>query len=61
ADNSPERPRPKTATFWPAKVVIGIMGILRHAGARPFGRESGIHNHRPGLWIAGPPLRAVPE
>ena len=36
ADNRPESPRPKTATFWPAKVVIGIKDhYLSFSCARP--------------------------
>jgi len=26
-----------------------------------YGGEPGIHNHKQGLWIPGPSLRAVPE
>ena len=34
--------------------------ILSFRGASE-ASEPGIHNHRPGLWIPGPALRAVPE
>ena len=35
ADNRPERASPKTATFLPAKVVIGIKDYLSLSEARP--------------------------
>jgi len=35
ADSRPELPRPKTAIFLPAKVVIGIKDYLNFSVARP--------------------------